>query len=148
MAIPKLNSRGLLPVGVHLCTLAEVQKRFGSFQESDRRIELFEQLLQYVKEARATGLVRFLVIDGSFVTAKPSPGDIDLIVVLGQELNFEEEDIFPVDYNALSKRRVQQRFDFDVFVDVDNSPAYKKHMRLFQAVRFQSYHKGVLQIKL
>lgn len=148
MAIPKLNSRGLLPVGVHLCTLAEVRKRFGSFQESDRRIELFEKLTLYMREVRAVGIARAVVIDGSFVTANPLPGDIDLIVALGRDVDFAREEVLPVDYNALSKRRVRRRFKFDVFVDVDNSTAYKEHLRFFQQVRGQKFRKGVLRVEL
>lgn len=148
MAIPKLNSRGLLPVGIHACSLADVGKRFGNFQESDRRIELFEKLTLYIREVRAVGIVRAVVIDGSFVTVNPSPGDIDLIVALGRDVDFAREEVLPVDYNALSKRRVRRRFNFDVFVDVDNSTAYKEHLRFFQQVRGQKFRKGVLRVEL
>jgi len=42
MPIPALNEHGLLPAGIHDCTLDELKSRFGSFQISDRRNQLFE----------------------------------------------------------------------------------------------------------
>jgi hypothetical protein len=148
MAIPKFNNHGCLPVGVYRCTLAEVQKRFGSFQQSDRRVQVFGNLTAYIEQARLIGLVRALVIDGSFVTDDPKPNDIDLIVAVGREINFALEDVLPSDYNVLSKRQVRKNFGFDVFVDLDGSVAYKQHLRFFQRVRDETYRKGVLRIEL
>jgi len=42
MPIPDLNEDGLLSEGVHDCTLDEIGARFGRFQVTDRRIQLFE----------------------------------------------------------------------------------------------------------
>ncbi len=51
MAIPSLDSEGFLPVGVHDCTLDEIGARFGTFQRSDRRPQLFARLQAFVAEA-------------------------------------------------------------------------------------------------
>ncbi len=147
MAIPRLNLDGCLPVGVHLCTLAELKKRFGSFARSDNRVRLFARLEVFVEELLETGLVRAIVVDGSFVTNNPSPGDIDLIVALYQAMHFTLE-ILPRDYNALSRKRVRARFGFDVFVDVDKSAAYKEHVAFFKQLRNTKTRKGMLRIEL
>jgi hypothetical protein len=73
MPIPGLNDAGLLPPGVHDCTLDELRQRFGVFQTTDRRPKLFDKLQQLVQEAWATGFVAEIIVDGSFVTAKPDP---------------------------------------------------------------------------
>ena len=78
MPIPALDPDGFLPVGVHDGTLDELKARFGSFQGSDRRPQLWARFVEFVNETRAVGLVRALLVDGSFVTAKPDPNDIDL----------------------------------------------------------------------
>lgn len=78
MAIPALNQHGLLPVGIHDCTLAELKSRFASFQATDRRPDLFRKLERLIAEAQAAQFARSLLIDGSFVTAQPNPNDIDL----------------------------------------------------------------------
>ena len=74
MPIPAFDEHGLLPVGVHDCTLDEIKASFGSFQGSqgsDRRPQLFAKLESFVAEARAARLVRSIIVDGSFVTTKP-----------------------------------------------------------------------------
>ena len=50
MAIPALTRNGLLPAGVYDCTLEELRLRFGTFQGSDRRPQLFSRLAQLVSE--------------------------------------------------------------------------------------------------
>jgi hypothetical protein len=88
MPIPALNDDGFLPEGVHDCTLAEVQARFGQFQRTDRRCHLFERLEVFLSHAKATGLVTAVILDGSFVTDKDAPSDIDLILVLRPDHDF------------------------------------------------------------
>ena len=63
MPIPLLNELGLLPPGVHECTMDEIEERFARFQKTDQRIRLFEKLVRYVKEARGTGLAVALLHD-------------------------------------------------------------------------------------
>ena len=82
MPIPDLNEDGLLPEGIHEASLEEVRERFGRFQRTDRRPELFSKLALFLTEVRACGLVEAVIVDGSFVTAKDEPSDIDLILVL------------------------------------------------------------------
>lgn len=147
MSIPELNLDGYLPVGIHSCALAEVEKRFGSFDKSDRRIELFSRLEQFIRELKQTGLVCAVIVDGSFVTDKSLPDDIDLIVALIQPMDFSI-DILPSHYNSLSRKRVRARYGFDVFVDPDQSVEYKKHVAFFQKVRNSARRKGVLRIEL
>jgi len=69
MPIPPFNPDGLLPVGIHECTIDELKVRFGGFQGSDQRPRLFARLEGFLAEVRAAGLVRSILVDGSFVTA-------------------------------------------------------------------------------
>jgi hypothetical protein len=82
MPVPSLDQHGLLSPGVHDCTLDEIRDRFGSFQTSDQRAKLFQKLVAFVVEAQMARFARCLLIDGSFVTAKANPNDIDLVLVL------------------------------------------------------------------
>jgi hypothetical protein len=82
VAIPPLNAYGWLPEGLHDCTLEEVASQFGVFQRSDRRTQLWAKFLEFVREAKACGWIETIVVDGSFVTANPTPNDIDLILVV------------------------------------------------------------------
>ena len=73
---------GFLPESVWNTDLAEFAKRFAVFRRSDRRLVLFEKLEKLLKEALATGWLQEIIIDGSFVTAKDEPGDIDIVLGL------------------------------------------------------------------
>ena len=82
MPIPEMDETGFLPEGVHEATLEEVRQRFGRFQRTDRRPALFATLSIFLAEVRASGFVEAVILDGSFVTAKDEPSDVDLILVL------------------------------------------------------------------
>ena len=77
MTIPNLDHDGFLPEGVHECSLVELDEQFGRFQGSDRRSVLFAKFVEYLGEVRSSGLATFVIVDGSFVTAKAEPNDID-----------------------------------------------------------------------
>src|SRR5882672_6336055 len=85
MPIPDFEPSGLLPLGLYDCSFEELKSRFGSFEQTDCRPLLFAKLEAFIVAARAAGFVRTVVVDGSFVTAKPSPNDIDLIIVVAAE---------------------------------------------------------------
>ena len=102
MPIPALNSDGLLPTGVHDCSLSEVRARFGDFQGSDVRQRLFTRLEELATAMTRSGLFESLLIDGSFITAKPAPNDIDLVAVLRPGHNFERD--LPMSEYALVSR--------------------------------------------
>jgi hypothetical protein len=77
--IPDFRRDGYLPEGVFLATEAEVTFRFGSANRKRRRLIL--RVRHWIRLARDVGAVR-LRIDGSFVTAKPEPADVDAVVLL------------------------------------------------------------------
>lgn len=77
--IPDFRDDGYLPEGVHLASEAEVTFRFGA--SSPRRRRLVLRLRRWIELARLTGASRFLV-DGSFLTAKEEPNDVDAVVLL------------------------------------------------------------------
>jgi hypothetical protein len=128
--------------------MEEIKERFGRFRTSDRRWRLYRQLVEYVAQARSTGEVRALVIDGSFVTDKDEPGDIDLVVVLSRDL-LAEPSPGPHVYNVISKRRVRKRFDFDLFVARDESEELRKQIEFFSQVKGRTdMRKGLLRVDL
>lgn len=80
--IPAFNDEGYLPPGLHQATVEEIHARFG--RESELRQVQMESLRWMIKLARLTGVQR-IVVNGSFVTDKLEPNDVDcvLLVVLG-----------------------------------------------------------------
>src|SRR5436190_1131322 len=80
--IPPFRADGYLPEGVYLATEAEVIFRFGSSSPRRRRLVLrLRRWLELVRQTRC----RRLLVDGSFVTAKAEPQDIDAVVLLAAD---------------------------------------------------------------
>ena len=148
MPIPNFDEKGLLPPGIHDCSLDEIRERFGTYQGTDRRVELYAKLQAFLEEVRSTRLVVAVIVDGSFVTSKPNPEDIDLILVLSSDHDFSAK-LRPFEYNVLSRRRVRRRYGFDLFVARENRPEYNEYTEFFQQVRGQpEARKGIVRIQL
>jgi hypothetical protein len=77
--IPEFRADGYLPEGLHPTTDAEATFRFGS--TTPRRRRLILRLRRWLALARDIG-ARRLLVDGSFVTAKTEPDDIDAVILL------------------------------------------------------------------
>lgn len=80
--VPDFNENGLLPEGIYDCDLKELQCRFvDSFPNSPSRPDLYAAFVEWITEA--TKLVPSATewIDGSFVTAKNAPYDIDVLTL-------------------------------------------------------------------
>jgi hypothetical protein len=147
MPIPKLSRNGVLPEGIHNCSLMKVQKRFGFFTQNDCRVKLFEKLQSLVETASSTRLVTAVIIDGSFVTNAQNPNDIALILVLPEDFDFKEE-LSPFAYNAVSRKRLRKRYGFDVFLVRQNSGEYTYHVSFFSQIKGSKKRKGMLRVWL
>ncbi|MGH9763756.1 MAG: DUF6932 family protein [Blastocatellia bacterium] len=153
--IPNLED-GVLPEGVHICSIDEIEATFGRFRSTDRRPRLTEKLKAYIAELQSSSLAvaAAVVVDGSYVSSKADPDDIDLILVLKTDLNPALE-MTPFEYNVLSKRQVKKRFGFDVFPATDGSAAYRGLLDFFSNVRLDDpgqatskKRKGLLRVEL
>ena len=148
MPIPEFNEHGLLPPGIHDCTMQEAQQRFARFQRSDRRARLFVRFEDYMREVRMAGIANFVILDGSFVTADAEPNDIDLVLVLPKNHDFEAE-LSIVDYNIVNQRRVRREFGLDVVVVSEMCEDYDETTAFFARVRdYPLLTKGLLRIVL
>lgn len=85
--VPPFRPDGYLPEGVHVCSEAEVLFRFGS---SSRRRRLVLRLRRWIELGRQVG-ARRLLVDGSFVTAKEEPHDIDSVIFLPEDFTQQLE---------------------------------------------------------
>ena len=148
MPIPALNADGLLPAGLFDCTLPELRARFGVFLGSDHRARLFARLEELALVMRSSGLFEALIIDGSFVTAKAAPNDIDLMAVLKSGHDFER-DLPMSEYGLVSRALLRRRFGFDVVVAEPGSPLYRTYVEFFSRVReVPEARKGLLRLRL
>lgn len=115
VAIPTLTSAGLLPTGIHLATLQEVEFAFG--RGTDTRIRLYGRLCAFLELARSFQMFTSVVIDGSFVTNEPDPSDVDVVLILpGPQLKRLMDHS---DYLKLEDTTVRELFAIDLFIDPD-----------------------------
>jgi hypothetical protein len=77
--IPPLRIDGTLPPGFYDATLDEIFAAFPPI--TARRRILNETLTDFVATVKQLGFVQEIAIDGSFITAKREPDDVDLVVL-------------------------------------------------------------------
>lgn len=148
MTIPNLTNHGVLEEGIHDCTLEDVENIFGRFNTTDCRVQLSSKLREYVEELRRFNAGSELIVDGSFVTSKPDPNDIDLILVLPEGFDYARQ-VMPFEYNLIRSRPVKKKYGFDVFAAVKNTKLYNDRINFFQQVRGNGgLKKGLLRIPL
>src|SRR4051812_5633922 len=87
-AIPSFRADGYLPEGLHRASEAEALFRFGTSTRRRRRLAL--RLRRWLELARKVGASR-LLLDGSFVTAKAEPQDIDAVLLLAVDFQVQVE---------------------------------------------------------
>jgi hypothetical protein len=87
-SIPAFRADGYLQTGLHMASEAEVLFRFGASSRRRRRLAL--RLRRWLELARDVQARRFLV-DGSFVTTKQEPHDIDAVVLLPVDFEVQVE---------------------------------------------------------
>jgi hypothetical protein len=85
--IPGFNDDGQLPPGIHSATLEEIAARFGREPEL-RRVQM-ESLRWLVDLAKRVGVQR-VIVNGSFVTDKWEPNDIDCVLLRGPSFPIDE----------------------------------------------------------
>jgi hypothetical protein len=132
MPIPEFADN-VLPEGVHECTFDEVEARFGRFQRSDRRMTLTARLRQYLSAAKQSGIVKAVIIDGSYVTNKDVPEDIDIIAVLSGEFDWAQE-LKPYQANVIDKAAIRRDYRFDGFSYKEGEPGLEKLVAVFAVV--------------
>jgi hypothetical protein len=80
--IPPYDDNGYLPPGIHRATMEEIAARFG--QASELRQAQMESPRWLVEVARQAGVQR-IVVNGSFVTEKLEPNDVDCVLLIGPD---------------------------------------------------------------
>lgn len=85
--IPEFNNEGYLPAGIHPATVDEIDQRFG--RESEIRRVQMESLVWMIQLSNRAGVER-IVVNGSFVTDKLEPNDVDCVLLIGKGFHQDE----------------------------------------------------------
>ena len=122
------------PQGRNSCVPAAVSRRF----------RIFAQLEKLLDQAARAGIVKRILIVGSFVSAKPEPNDFDCIVVLDPSI--VGKPLRPFEYNLVSRQMAQRMFGGDVMPALDNSTALQQYLEFFQTTR-DGKRIGIVEIQ-
>lgn len=133
--IPPCDENGNLPTGIHLDTIDALVARFGS--GSEERIAEASELLLFVEAARLAG-VRRLMVNGSFVTGKAAPNDVDVVILPGPE--------YPRGTKELDADELIWPF-LQIIVAADDEDFEAWGLRQFATDR-QGRSKGVVEVML
>jgi predicted nucleotidyltransferase len=85
VALPAFNVTGDLPEGIHHASLSEILRRFGT--GTTQRQSATASLLRIHSLAQATGKLDRMIIFGSYVTERPTPNDVDIILVMRDDFD-------------------------------------------------------------
>ena len=143
--IPDWTNNGLLPPGIHAASLTDVESRFVYFDRSNQRLRIYANFSRFVVEAQRSGIVRRIILAGSFVTNKPEPNDFDCILVFDPAI--VGTTLSPFQYNLMSRRTTRRAFDGDIMPAADGSIALERYLAFFQTTR-EGEAVGVVEINL
>mgnify|MGYP006302624461 CR=1 FL=1 len=132
----------VLPPGVHDATLEEVRIRYAT---SDHRKRLFDGFVEGVIALRKAGC-RTILLDGSFVTAKPTPGDFD---ACWDPVGVDVKKLDPVLLDFAHARKNQNaRYGGEFFPASALADGAHFFHEFFQIDRHTGSAKGIIRIKL
>ena len=92
-----------------------------------------DRLKQYLAAAKRSGIVKAVIIDGSYTTNKDEPEDIDVIAVLSDEFDWTQE-LRPYQANVIDKAAVRRDYRFDGFAYRDGEQGLQKPIAVFAVV--------------
>jgi hypothetical protein len=143
--LPEFGDDGSLPAGVHIASQQEFENRFAVFNRSDRRFRIYDRLRRLFDEARKSGIVKRVIVGGSFVTDKAEPNDFDCILVL--DASAAGRALLPFEYNLVSRKTARRTFCGDVVPALEGSQALMEYLEFFQTAR-NGQRVGIVEIQL
>jgi hypothetical protein len=141
--IPKFRTDGYLPEGLYFASETEVLFRFGSSNRRRRLLAL--RLRRWIELARLVGAIR-LLIDGSFVTAKPEPHDIDSVIFLPSD--FKNQVAQGIEAAIVLENMILTRRPEEIFAAEDDID-WNDWIEFFSRTReADGRRKGLVEVKL
>lgn len=109
--IPEFTKEGFLPKGIYRASIDEVKIRFGS--SNPKRGKLFKGLIKALQNLKKAG-IRKVYIDGSFVSSKTNPNDIDGCWEITANLDKQILDPVFQDF-SYERRAMKQKYNVEFF---------------------------------
>jgi hypothetical protein len=151
--VPKIDFPPLLAPGIHALTLVQLENlTVSAFPMDNERTRLFTLLSLWINKVQALNVSAILWIDGSFLTKKIAPGDIDCVVwspttnlALTPASKIELNQLFGHDYARV-------HFGLDLYLEIP-APDQVLHREAYWRGFFGFQHdrrtaKGFVELKL
>ncbi len=139
--IPILKTSGLLPTGIHPATWDELVEKFGL---NDHRLKLLKGLKKGLNLLHQYGCTE-ACIDGSFVTSKPFPNDVDVCydnIYMNWKKFIKEQPEFNDIKNGSKTQKEKYQSEFYAYNAFEDS--------ILQFFQFDKDHnlKGIVKLNL
>ena len=141
--ISDFNYRGELPPGIYVTTLKEIE---GKLVFNKGRKELFEGLKAAMENLSKAGVPK-AYIDGSFVTRKPIPNDIDGCWDIDEDVDPSRLDPVFLDFSD-RRKAMKEKYGVDFFIaNTIELGSGKPFVEFFQQNR-DGLSRGILVVEL
>lgn len=129
--LPDFDERGCLPEGIYNPTIKEFNGRFVIV--SKRRQELFGKYKQFTKLCNDAKGIEEHYLDGSYVTNKEKPGDIDLLITFNDHVYDSEESYNNYFEIAHNQEQIKKDYEIHLF--------FAKNTNDLEPLDFQQFWK-------
>ena len=141
--IPEFNKYGNLPAGIYKSSITCIENKFG--KSSEERISLFKDFHNFIELiAPFKANIKHLILDGSFVTSKETPGDTDCIMIIENNFRFTPEIVEELS----NSKRLYKLYNTHLFMfEEKNIESYREILNFFSKDR-DLKPKGAIEVIL
>jgi hypothetical protein len=153
LPIPDLKEYGLLPPGIHKCTIDEIKQKF-CYNSSTTRVPLWKNFIAFIEWVINMNVFDILYFNGSYTTDKVNPNDIDCVLLLPDIINeVQKKNINPKIFN---NKFIKSLYKIHLYLCKEEDDK-ENEIDLFQKIRIedaiernidQNTKKGLLMIIL
>jgi len=127
----KKDHKPILSAGIHDFNLQKFEKKFVKPFSSSTRRQLFKRFKVFCQEFETAGIPFELWADGSFVTNKADPADMDLVIFCKQSDverldDFKRKSLQNLVDNSIAKARYQCDVYFAIWEDKSQRDYWRK----------------------
>ena len=141
--IPEFNKYGNLPAGIYKSSITCIEKKFGT--NSEKRILLFNNFRKFLELISPFKVkIKHLMVDGSFVTLKETPGDIDCIMVIENNFRFTPEIVEELS----NSKKLYKLYNIHLFMFEEKNTESCKGMLNFFSKDKELKPKGLVEVIL
>ena len=140
-----------MPVGIHDCTLSEIE---ATYANNHKRRQVWEGFGKFLEHLKGLSGLNAIYVDGGFVTDKEHPKDVDIVIEYADSST--KIDLAATYWFFRQRDKVWDRYSVDVWDCVENEPP-PTMVNFFQFLSVQDAvergvpldtQKGILRVSL